>query len=353
MDTKDELKDAIINSIVPYVSQEDLSRIQMQLDIILSKYSIAEESTEIVPYSGDANESMIKKFLCAKIARGCSSRTIQYYQKTIRQFFQRVNKIYSDVTPDDIRVYMAIRVQRDRVSKTTVNNERRNLSSFYTWLQTEEIVLKNPMAKVEQIKVTKKKKKAFTLLDLEKIRAACKSSRETAIIETLVSTWCRVSELVSIKTSDIHGNKISVRGKGDKFRDVYLNARASIAIDTYLKERTDPNPYLFPGGASNFIRIGAKGRPYDWYKHPEFVSSDMHVDKGTVESMIRRIGRDAGVEHAHPHRFRRTGATLALRQGMPLIQVSKLLGHESIETTQIYLDISDDELEAAHEKYVI
>ena len=145
MEAKDELKDSIINSIVTYVSQEDLSKIQMQLDITLSKYSIEEESTEIVPYSGDANESMLKKFLCAKIARGCSPRTIRYYQQTIRQFFQRVNKIYSNVTPDDIRVYMAIRVQRDHVSKATVNNERRNLSSFYTWLQTEEIVLKTQM----------------------------------------------------------------------------------------------------------------------------------------------------------------------------------------------------------------
>lgn len=347
------LRDDLVNIVVPYISQDNLENVKMLFDVALSKYQITKKSTEIVPYNGDINDEILKKFLCAKIARGCSQKTIHYYQQTIRQFFQSVNKIYSEVTPDDIRVYMAIRVQRDRVSKTTVNNERRNLSSFYTWLQNEEIVLKNPMAKVEQIKVTKKKKKAFTLLDLEKIRAACKSGRETAIIETLASTWCRVSELVSIKTGDIHGNKITVRGKGDKFRDVYLNARASIAIDTYLKERTDRNPYLFPGGVSNIIRIGVKGRPCDWYKHPELVSQDMHVDKGSVEAMIRRIGRDAGVEHAHPHRFRRTGATLALRQGMPLIQVSKLLGHESIETTQIYLDISEEELAEAHEKYVI
>lgn len=249
---------------------------------------------------------------------------------------------------------MAIRSQRDKVSKVTINNERRCLSSFFSWLQTEEILLKNPMAKVERVKVTREKKKAFSLMELEKIRAACRTARERAIVETLISTWCRVSELTGIRISDIHDGTCTVHGKGDKVRDVYLNARSVLALETYMKERSDGNPYLFPGAVEGYIQASKGGRcAADWYKDPGLVSETAPLDKGSIESIVRRIGKISGVDHVHPHRFRRTGATMALRAGMPLIQVSKLLGHESIETTQIYLDISDAELEAAHEKYVI
>lgn len=349
----DFLRDDLINIVTPYIDQNNLENVKMLFDVALSKYQISKKSTEITPYSGDVNDQILKRFLCAKIARGCSPKTIRYYGNVVKKALQYIRKPYSSVTADDIRLYIAIRVQRDRVTKTTVNNERRCLSAFYGWLQKEEILLKNPMSKVEKIKVTREKKKAFTVMELEKIRAACRDARERAVIEVLSSTWCRVSELIGIRIADIHDGKCAVHGKGDKIRDVYLNARAQLAVQAYLSERSDNNPYLFPGAVDGYIAISKRGKAADWYKNQDLVSPEKPLDKGSIESMVRRLGRISGVSNVHPHRFRRTGATMALRAGMPLVQVSKLLGHESIETTQIYLDISEKELEEAHEKYVI
>lgn len=349
----DEFRDRLFSVISVYIQGDELEAAKMQIDILCNDFDISKTEHEIVPYEGDINDLIIKKFVCAKIAKGCSQRTVKYYADTVRQFFKRVGKIYNDVTPDDVRVYLAVRVYRDHISKTTANNERRNISSFYTWLQKEEILLKNPMSKIERIKATKEKKKAFTVMELEKIRAACRNAREHALIEMLSSTWCRLSELAGIQINDIHNGKCAVHGKGDKIRDVYLNARAQLAVQAYLNERSDDNPYLFPGAADGYIGRHKKGKGTDWYKNPNLVSPDKPIDKGSIESVVRTLGRISGVSNVHPHRFRRTGATMALRAGMPIIQVSKLLGHESIETTQIYLDITDEELEMAHEKYVV
>jgi site-specific recombinase XerD len=214
------------------------------------------------------------------------------------------------------------------------------------------------MLKVDAIKVTKKKKKAYSLLDLEKIRMGCRTNRERAMVEFLASTWCRVAEMSEVKISDIGNGKVTVHGKGDKYRECFLNARAQLALEVYLAERQDNNPYLFPrakyaGDVVKMTKGTERRKEPEWYKNPENVDEFDHIAFGTIESIVRKIGRRVGVEKVHPHRFRRTGATMALRTGMPLTTVSKLLGHESIETTQIYLDISDEELEAAHKKFVV
>lgn len=352
-----QLENDLINAIVPYIQPSDLEDVRMRITMVIGNYDIKETVTTLTVWKGDINEQILKKFIVAKIAKGCSKRTVEYYQQTINWFFDYIKKPYTEVTADDIRLYLALRVQRDGVTKCTANNGKRNLSSFYTWLQKEEILLKNPMNKVENIKESKKKKKAFELEDIERIRMGCRTNYERAIVEVLASTWCRVSELAQMKIADLNGNRVIVRGKGDKDREVYLNARAQLVIEKYLAERTDKNPYLIPKCAFMAVSKEFKektrevGRPM-WYTIPDMISNDpTAADK--IESVVRRIGKRAGVEKVHPHRFRRTGATLALRQGMPIHIVSKLLGHESIETTQIYLDISDKELEQAHEKWVI
>lgn len=352
-----ELEEKLVIALMPYIPHSQMQDARMAITMILSNYEIDKRETELVVYEGFKNDAILKKFLATKLAAGLSIRTIQQYRRSISFSLQYIGKPYDEITPDDMRLYIARRLQIDKVSKVTVDNERRDLSAFYGWLQKEEILLKNPMNKVEKIKVTKKKKKAYELLDLEKIRMGCETNREKAIVEFLASTWCRVSEMCEVKVTDIDEGKVIVHGKGDKYREVYLNARAKLAVEMYLKERRDTNPFLFPrckyaGDVKTLAAHGAAGKK-TWYTNQALVDEKLAMDKGTAESIIRRIGRAVGVEKAHPHRFRRTGATMALRAGMPIQTVSKLLGHNNIETTQIYLDISDDELEQAHKRWVI
>lgn len=351
----DNFMNEVIYAIAPYVENRDLSDIRMRLAITLSKYDVRKQETELIPYEGDVNTEILKRFLMAKTARGLSKRTLKNYKNSISMTLAKIGKPYTQVTADDVRLYLAIRVNRDGVSKTCANNERRNLSAFYTWLQKEEILIKNPMAKVEPIKETKKKKKAYTNMELEKIRYACEDEMDRALVEVLISTWARISEIASIKISDIDGNKIMVHGKGDKYRMVYLTAKAQLAIKAYLEKRNDDAPLLFPKGRPAKEMIKSRVARKDlhlWWMYPENIS-DGERDPGSLESRIRKIGKRAGVENVHPHRFRRTGATMALRAGMPLMEVSQILGHESVGTTQIYLDIDNQQLESTHEKYVI
>ena len=348
---REDLERDLIVALQDLIADGDMAKFKSKLTIVLSRYEVTASETALTVYQGDVNDQIMRKFLASKIAAGRSKKTVSYYQDTVRKFLASVGKPYNEVTADDIRLYMAKRLMNDGVSKTTVNNERRNISAFFAWLRTEEIITKNPMNKIEQFKVTKEKKQAFSPMDLEKIRAACLTNREKALVEFLASTWCRISEAMSVKIEDIKDDKLTVLGKGDKYRTVYLNARAQIAVKLYLSERSDGNPYLFPR-AAYAGRISEFDKNREWYKNKDQVDSSRPMDVSSAESLIRKIGKRAGVENVHPHRFRRTGATMALRAGMPLTTVSKILGHENIGTTQIYLDISDEELQEAHNKYV-
>lgn len=353
------MREELIEKILCILSPEDVDipKIKQQLVIILNDYEINARETAIAVRNEDRNQYLLNKFIIAKTVSGRTDRTIKFYRESIQKVLQRINKTIDEITSDDIRYYLALRERVDKVSQVTAQNEFRALSSMYQYLQSEEIILKNPCLKIERPRTRKKQKKAFTEIEIEKIRTACKTKRETAIIEVLLSTGCRVTELVLMRIDDLNTDSIVVHGKGEKDRIVYLNAKAIVALQLYLKERNDNNPYIFCGAkklsedGTNFRNV-PKARQAEWYKYDCNIS-DTHADKGTIEAIVRKIGKIAGVEKVHPHRFRRTCATLALRRGMPIEQVSKMLGHESIETTQIYLDLSEEDLKLAHKKYVV
>lgn len=332
---KNEVIEKVMYSLMSAgFSQEQLETVNNELLIILSKYNVTKETTDLAIYEGDINQNLIQKFLISKRVSGRTDRTIEFYGKELSKIFRKMQKSCLDITPDDIRLYLAIRETQDKVSKVTLDNELRCLRTFYAYLLGEEIITKNPTLRLERIKAPKKKKFAFTDLEVEMIRNACQNDRECVIVEVLMSTGCRVSELVNIKISDIEEGSVTVLGKGNKYRRAYLNAKAQVAIKKYLECRSDDNPYLL------------------WRKQIRGMEDSGHIGKESVEDIVRDIGKRAGVKNVHPHRFRRTCATFALRRGMPLVQVSQMLGHESIATTQIYLDIDEKELKAAHEKYV-
>lgn len=356
MSNKKDLCDAL--EII--LMRNDISgreRIIQEFELCLSSYNLEKVSNEMVLYNQSDNEAIIQKFIVTKMVSGRTERTIDYYMKILRRWSKFLNdKPFTTVMPDDIRLVLARRSIQDGLTNTSINNELRVLSSLCTWMHNEGMIQANPISRVDVIKEKKKKKEAFSDLDLERIRLACKDERQKALIEVFLSTGCRVSELSHIRIADIEGNKIKVLGKGNKERYVYLNAKAQVAIEAYLKKRNDKNPYLF--AASHFSGQPAKEclkakhtLRSDWWRSEKLVSATDPFDKCSIENTIRSIGKRAGVSNCHPHRFRRTCATLALRSGMPLTHVSKMLGHESLDTTQIYLDINEREIEHSHSLY--
>lgn len=358
-ETTDE-RETLVNEICNYLilKVSDISDTKNALYIIMSNYEITNRCTEIVELQGNRNEEILKRFLIAKSVKGCTERTIYYYKTSIQYALAQINKNIDNITSDDIRLYIALRMRRDKVTDVTAANELRNLRSFFNWIYGEEIIKKNPITKVDRIKQHKTQKEALTEMEIEKLRMAVRNEREQMIIELLLSTGCRVSELIQIKLEEIEGARVLVHGKGQKDRRVYLNAKAQLSLERYLACRNDENPYLLPAGFGAMLpaekrRGRRRNNMADWWRYPEMVVKDKPLDKDAIEQTLRKIAKRAGVERANPHKFRRTCATLALRRGMPIEQVSKMLGHEQISTTQIYLDLSEEDLIQAHKKYVL
>jgi len=354
---REQLQTEIINAIFPYRRSVPFEDIKAQITIILSNYDVKKRETELAILNEDKNERYVALFLASKAAGGRTEKTLRAYRNYLTRIFDTIGKDADLITSDDIKLYLAKRLRIDKCTKVSVDNERRSLSTFYGWMLKNEHIAKNPMNKVETMKYSKPKKYAFSDYEVELLRGACRTERETMIVEVLLSTWARVSELVGIRISEIKDDKLIVHGKGEKDRTVFLNAKAQLAIKRYLEKRKDTNPYLLPkakdaGNVVAFCKGKKKSRQSNWYESPELVDGSEHSDKGTVESIVRNLGQRAGVESVYPHRFRRTGATFAVKAGMPYMTVSKLLGHANIAVTQVYLDISDEDLENEHGKYV-
>ena len=354
---RNELETRIMNTLFAYRNNIPFEDIKAQITIILNDYEIEQRKTEIILRDEDKNKKYIAMFLASKAAGGRTERTLKAYRNYLTKIMDAIGKNADEITADDIKLYIAKKLRIDNVSKVSADNERRALSSFYGWMLNNEYIARNPMNKVETMKYSKPKKKAFTDVEVELLRRACSSERELMIVEVLLSTWCRVSELCAIRIDEIEGDKITVHGKGEKDRTVFLNAKAQIAIQQYLNKRKDNNPYLLPrssvtGSASAFTKGRKKTEMNKWYERPEMVDPTEPCDKGTVEGIVRTLGKRAEIKNVHPHRFRRTGATFAMRAGMPFMTVSKLLGHANIAVTQVYLDINDEDLESEHGKYV-
>lgn len=353
------LSDLILNicgDMSPVLDNFQLERLKNVMMIALQDCIIERADRQLVVYESRDNDWYVQKYLVTKQVSGCTKRTLQHYNDTLQSVFRIIQKNVVDMTSDDILVYFAHRDIVDKVTKTTQNNERLVLSSFFGWMRDEEYIGRNPIKKVAKIKGSAKKQKAFTELEVEQIRAACRTNRERALVECLLSTGCRVSELVQLKRTDIQDGKAKILGKGRRERMVYFNAKALVALERYLCERNDSNPYIFCGGikATAWGKKITKTVQIEWYKNPDNIDPLKEVDPSTVESNLRKIGKRSGISsECHPHKFRRTCATMALKHGMELVQVSRMLGHSSVATTQIYLDLNDDELERAHKTYVV
>lgn len=299
-------------------------------------------STDIV-VSEEKNQRAISMFFIAKKVEGLSDKTLKYYRQVINKLFRVVSKPVDLMVTDDIRYYLAIRQIEDKISLTSIDNERRIINSFFEWLALEDYVHKNIVKPIKKIRFKKKKKKAFTPVEISKIKDAClslkteeKQKRALALIEVLLSTGCRVGEIsgLTIDNIDLDIGTAVVLGKGNKERTVYLNDVSKMRLKEYWACRDNQTPFCFSSvaqGKKNF-------------------SGQMYI-RG-IEILIQELGKIAGVPNCHPHRFRRTMASEAIRRGMSIIDVQRILGHESLETTKIYLDLDDSNLKFSHQKYL-
>lgn len=351
---KNEVIEKVINHVISEgFSSEQIDIVKNSLIIALNGYVVTKDTTELTVYEGNINERLIKKFLIAKRVTGRTNRTLKCYREYLTRIFRTMNKSCLDVTTDDIRLYLALKESRDGLKKTSLNSELRVMRTFYQFLQDEEILLINPTRKIDAIKGKSQKREAFSEMEVEQIRGACRTNRESALIEIMLSTGARVTEIANMRIDELKKDRIVVHGKGNKDRIVYLNAKAQLKLERYLAERNDENPYIFPASISVENSQGMRSAKLNWYKHKELVRENGMMDTSSIENIVRKIGKRAGVPNTHPHRFRRTCATFALRRGMPIEQVSYMLGHEQIATTQIYLDMDEQMMEQAHRKYVV
>lgn len=322
------MDDTTIDNILARM-QGALDHNQLQL---LRHVLISEMTTYLTAQKQHGDVDDVDAFLSAKKVEGCSHRTLHYYESTLKAMCSAIDKPCTRISTDDLRSYLNGYAEKRHVGKVTMDNIRRILSSFFSWLEEEDYIVKNPMRRIHRVKTAAIAKRVLDDEQLETLRDGCDTKRDLAIVEMLASTGMRVGELVrlNIEHVDFNERECVVTGKGDKQRHVYFDARTKLHLKDYLDSRSDNNPALFVSldkGASR-LTIGA------------------------VEERVRSLGKSCGVGRVYPHLFRRTLATHAIDKGMPIEQVQRLLGHAKIDTTMHYAMVNQNNVKASHRRYL-
>ena len=314
----------ILNDMAEELSVMQLKKLQ---GVLLRRLQEPEEQKEPAH-----NDEYLEMFINAKKIEGCSLRTLNYYRSSVRHMLSMIKTPVRKITTEQLREYLAAYQQINNCGKSTVDNIRRNISSFFSWLEEEDHILKSPMRRIHKIKTKTKVKETISDEDIERLRDHCEEIRDLAIIDLLYSTGIRVGELVNLDINDINfeERECIVYGKGEKERRVYFDAKAKLHLQDYIASRTDSNPALFVTLDSPYARLQISG----------------------VEIRLRSLGRKLNLTKIHPHKFRRTMATRAIDKGMPIEQVQKLLGHSQIDTTMQYAIVNQNNVKNSHQKYI-
>lgn len=315
----------ILSVMSEVLNAQQLERLQT---VLFEQF--AEEETQVEKVLD--NQDYLELFVAAKRVEGCTERTIEYYRSTIQNMFSIIGLPIRQITTDVLREYLTKYQSNNNCGKVTVDNIRRNLSSFFSWLEDEDHIIKSPIRRIHKVKTGTIVKETFSDENIETLRDGCHSIRDLAIIDLLYSTGMRVGELVNLDIDDINfeERECIVYGKGNKERRVYFDAKAKLHIQKYLAERTDSNPALFVSLDSPHNRLNING----------------------VEYRLRQLGRELNINKVHPHKFWRSMATKAIDKGMPIEQVQKLLGHQQIDTTMHYAMVNQTNVKMSHRKYI-
>lgn len=328
------MKYNIINNVLVAVAHLPQAEQEAIRNILLREL----EQVEISPRESDGarcmreNGELEQAFIAAKRLEGCSEKSLAYYHATLNKLLTALNKSMNTITTADIRAYLSSIQESRALSRVTVDNIRRIFSSFFSWLEDEDLIQKSPVRRIRKVRAESLIKEVLTDENLEILRDSCVEPRDLAMIDLLVSTGIRVGELVKMNRQDIdfQERQCVVFGKGNKEREVYFNARAKIHLLNYINARTDDNPALFVSLHAPHTRLTIGG----------------------VESRLRAVGSRAKVHHVHPHKFRRTMATMAIDKGMPIEQVQRLLGHVRVDTTLHYAQVNQNNVKQAHRKFI-
>ncbi len=328
---KDEFIARVMALMLPVINSEQCSELKTALHMALQDYELAERCTEVM----DIDKSYVhylQMFLIRKRTEGKSERTLEQYKLHLTNMLQYLNTQIDRITENDLFVYLAKYKKERGVSNVYLDNIRLVFSSFFGWLNAKGYIPKNPARGLEPIKREKRIKKPLSDEELERLRRTCEQERDLALLEFLYSTGVRVSELIALNRRDIdfYGKNVVVYGKGNKERETYLTATSCLHLKAYLDNRSDDNEALFVSSKKPHTRLTVAG----------------------IEGILKKIGGSAGVEKVHPHRFRRTMATNALKKGMPLEEVKELLGHTKLDTTMIYCTVSKENVKHSHQKYM-
>ncbi len=328
MTMKQDLIKDIIQGMLPYLNNAQYEKLQEVLQYALVKY----ELTETEQQESNSEQNYVELFLSAKRIEGCSEKSLKYYKATIEMMIVTVGKNIKHIETEDIRRYLTEYQKNKKSSKVTIDNIRRILSSFFSWLEDEDYILKSPVRRIHKVKTVTNIKETYSDEALELMRDNCTELRDLAIIDMLASTGMRVGEMVLLNRNDIDFNEREciVFGKGSKERVVYFDARTKIHLQNYLESRTDDNPALF-------VSLKAPHK---------------RLQIGGIETRLREFGKQLGLHKVHPHKFRRTLATMAIDKGMPIEQLQQLLGHRKIDTTLQYAMVKQSNVKIAHRKYI-
>ena len=325
---KQNLITDVVQAMLPYLNNAQMEKLQEALQSSLSNYKIVENEHE----KERSEQNLVELFLSAKRIEGCSEKSLKYYKSTIMALLDGVGKEVKYIGTEDIRSYLTDYQARKQSSKVTIDNIRRILSSFFSWLEDEDYILKSPVRRIHKVKTGTNVKETYTDEALELMRDNCTELRDLAIIDMLASTGMRVGEMVLLNREDIDFNEREcvVFGKGGKERIVYFDARTKIHLQNYLNSRKDNNSALFVSLQKPYNRLQISG----------------------IEVRLRQYGKRLGITKVHPHKFRRTLATMAIDKGMPIEQLQQLLGHRRIDTTLQYAMVKQSNVKIAHRKYI-
>jgi len=328
---KEKLIQEVTDGMSETLTVDQMAQLNSVMLQVISKYTVIEDGDK-VQEDFASNSRLLEIFLSAKLVEGCSQKTIKYYETTVKQLFKYMPKSLKEYTTDDLRAYLAVFQKKHKSSKVTIDNIRRIFSSFFSWLEDEDFILKSPVRRIHKVKTGEQVKEVISDENLERLRDKCSCPRDLAIIDMLASTGMRVGELVKLNKNDINfgERECIVFGKGNKERIVYFNARAKLHLQEYLATRKDKNPALFVSLDKPHARLQISG----------------------VEMRLRDLGRDLKIPRIHPHKFRRTLATTAIDKGMPVEQVQTLLGHVKIDTTMRYAMVNQTNVKLSHRKFL-